>query len=389
MPPDTLLSSDYQHLIVEISVTVYVFLLGLPILVYQIFLPEDLRRMSKKSYTGNLSGQLILLTLLLLAIIFTAYPDNLLPFVDAQGDALTAVKNRVITFLFAALLGLTLYILFDHLFKAKGYRARIIGIVKKKILRAHRRHGTVDPAYFDDLEYLGIYSKAGTETRFMIEALEELLTHFKTNGTATDDNDRLITLIDILCVSVASSPDSGSRQNMVEVLTIYKSILMDLRRRSTEEHPLIYGNETRKIKDCTTTIATMALKKDFTDMMPLVLNVLTLIPGSSDKLFDIGLMALRARRYEIAANVLSEMMDVNNRDELSEINYLGLIAHFYEAGPTARQCAERSLEVNGESLSWEETLAGARRHHYRVCHFDTVDKLEALALQHAPARGEF
>jgi len=200
-----------------------------------------------------------------------------------------------------------------------------------------------------------------------------------------DDEGRLIQSIGILCVSVANSAESGNRQNMIEVLTIYKGILIDLRRRSTPDEPLILGNETRKIKDCTTRIALMALKKDFADMMPLVLTVLTLIPGSSDQLFGIGLMALQSGRYKIAANVLSEMMDSNNEDTLSRVNYLGLIAHFFEASPTARQCAERSLQLNNEALPWEETLTGARRYHYRVCHFDTVDKLEALALHYAPA----
>ena len=69
--------SDYLSLIVEVSVTVYVFLLGLPILVNQIFLPEDLRRMSKKNYAANLISQVLALTVLLLAIILVAYPRTL------------------------------------------------------------------------------------------------------------------------------------------------------------------------------------------------------------------------------------------------------------------------------------------------------------------------
>ncbi|MCB0585650.1 MAG: hypothetical protein KDD06_10060, partial [Phaeodactylibacter sp.] len=79
--------SDYLSLIVEVSVTVYVFLLGLPILVNQIFLPEDLRRMSKKNYATNLINQLLVLTVLLVAIILVAYPRTLfwlIPFPEGQ-----------------------------------------------------------------------------------------------------------------------------------------------------------------------------------------------------------------------------------------------------------------------------------------------------------------
>ena len=112
-------------------------------------------------------------------------------------------------------------------------------------------------------------------------------------------------------------------------------------------------------------------------MMPLILNVLTLIPRSSDKLFVIGVLALEREQFQIATNVLSEMMDRDNEDYLTMSNYLGLLAHFFQAGAAARQCGIRSVEANRVELS-EKILDDAREYHYIMSNFKTVDRLQAL-----------
>lgn len=368
--------SDYLSLIVEVSVTVYVFLLGLPILVNQIFLPEDLRRMSKKNYAANLISQVLALTILLLAIILLAYPRTLFWLIPFDGGQVP-LREMLITILFFAMLSLTLVFLYIHLVRSQGYRAKVVHIIKKKLIESYQRTGKLDAAYLDDMEYLGIYSKGGAETRIVIQALEELQKELKIDSTPGPNNDALIKLTEILCNSVANSTESGSRSNMIEVLSIYKEILMDLKLLSTRENPLIQGNETRKIKDCTYKIALASLKKDYSDMMPRVLSVLSLIPGSSDKLFDIGLLALQKRQFQIATNVLSEIMDRDNRDNVTMNNYFGLVAHFYFAGEAARQCARQSLSRNHIHPT-EEGLAQALEYHYKLCNFETADLVRQL-----------
>ncbi|GJM34807.1 MAG: hypothetical protein DHS20C18_38080 [Saprospiraceae bacterium] len=362
----------YLHLIVEVSVTVYVFLLGLPVLVNQIFLPEDLRRMSKRNYTGGTTWYMALLTVLLLLIVLIVY--------FGTGHASSTdlpMLGLVVTVLFLLMLSITLWFLYQQLIRSQGYRARIIEIIRKKIRKKYRQTGQLDRAYLADLEHLGVYSKRGLETQNVIKALEDVLNQALENEHTSFDSMALIQVIETLYRSVANTVEPGSRANMVQVLTIYKSILMELGSHSSLDKEVIFGNATRKIKDCTTKIARTSLKLEYADMMPLVLNVLTLIPGSSDKLFYIGILALENNHYQIATNVLAEIMDRDNIDDFTINNYLGLIAHFYFAGPTARHYATGSLQNHGIDIS-KEVVQKAARHHYALSDFVTVDRLEAM-----------
>lgn len=376
------MDKDYLFLLAEISVTVYAFLLGLPILVSQILMPDDLRRMSKKNYTGNFWLPILFLSLCLVAIIGLTILGSR---VKVAPGELTNAENFLsfygflATALFFFMMILTLWFLYNHLMRSQGYRAKIVDVIKKKILENYGQSGNIDKAFLKDLEHLGIYSKAGAETANAIEALEELLIRINENKEIAFDNDNLIAIIETLCVCVTNSVEPGSKKNMVDVLTIYKSILMDLKKYSSRENILNYGNETRILKDNTTTIAVTSLKRDYSDMMPLILNVLTLIPRSSDKLFDIGLLALEKNEFQIATNVLSEIMDRDNQDYLTMNNYLGLVAHFFFAGNTARKWAKRSLENNRIKIS-KKVLKDAMEYHYIISNFITVDKLEQLLL---------
>lgn len=374
-------NTDYLYLLVEVSVTVYVFLLGLPTLVNQIFLSDDLRRMSNKSYSGNSWGILSLLTFLLFCIVALAFFSSQQdPLKTATLPFIIKCKDYIGSGLFLAMTIITARFLYTNLIQSNGYRSKIIGAIRKRILEEYIKNGGIQRSYFDDLEYLGIYSKAGAETRTFIEAVTELLNEMKTAPRDLyDGNESLTKIIEALCLSVTNLTEPGSRPNMIQVLEIYKNLLMDLSYHSTEENQLFFGNETRKIKDCTTRIALASLKKDYSDMMPLILNVLTLIPRSSDKLFEIGVLALGKEQYRIATNVLSEIMDRDNEDYLTMNNYLGLLAHFYHQGGAARTCALHSLETNKIKLD-KTNIKTAQEYHYIMSNFNTVNKLDALIM---------
>ena len=113
----------------------------------------------------------------------------------------------------------------------------------------------------------------------------------------------------------------------------------------------------------------------------------------SQALFEIGVVAVRKGQILIAMATLSDLLMLAQyrqppHKELSS-DLLGLIAHFWVAGPTARDYAEDKLrevrKLLGQSL--EEALEAARRHCARTTQFQVADNLVRLIedLQQVPA----
>ncbi|MEO1262726.1 MAG: hypothetical protein AAFZ15_28220 [Bacteroidota bacterium] len=368
--------SDYLNLIVEVGVTIYVFLLGLPLLVSQIFLPEDLRRFSRKNYTTRIWWHLGLLTLLILLLVGIAFAGSMAESRSATA-ALPDWYSWLASALFLALLIASFWFLIKYLFNSPGSRANIIGLIKNKIIKIYQRTGELDQHFINDLEYLGIYSKAGGEIQYVIEALNDLLEIILNQPSEKINSEDLKKIIDILCNSVAGTVEPGSRRNMINVLTTYKGIIMWLEEKPAETVALNLNDIAPKLQSCTNQIALVSLRKDYIDLMPRILNVITLLAQPSVRLFNIGILALERDHFRIAANALSELLDADNRDEFSTANYFGLLAHFYCAGPTAQKHTLDSLKTSPLKIGSKD-FDNIINYHYSSAHFKTVDNLEFL-----------
>jgi hypothetical protein len=60
------------------------------------------------------------------------------------------------------------------------------------------------------------------------------------------------------------------------------------------------------------------------------------------------------------------------------VHYLGLLAHFWQAGGTMKERARLSLKKLHCQTGICECLQTAKKHHAAITQFDTVDKLESL-----------
>jgi hypothetical protein len=104
----------------------------------------------------------------------------------------------------------------------------------------------------------------------------------------------------------------------------------------------------------------------------------------SQALFEIGVVAVRKDQILIAMATLSDLLMLAQdhqpaHKELSS-DVLGLIAHFWVAGPTARDYAEDKLREVSSSLGQplEDALEAARRHCARTTQFQVADNLARL-----------
>lgn len=110
------MENDYINFIVEILVIVFVFFLGLFILVNQIFMFDDFCWMSKKNYNENIIVQICFLVVILVVIVVVVYVFNIY-----EGIYLGVKNSDIVIVLFGFLLFFILGFLFFNMFKFQGY----------------------------------------------------------------------------------------------------------------------------------------------------------------------------------------------------------------------------------------------------------------------------
>ena len=106
----------------------------------------------------------------------------------------------------------------------------------------------------------------------------------------------------------------------------------------------------------------------------------------SQALFEIGVEATAQRQILIAMAALANLMTLVEAGSMSDpevsADTLGLLAHFWNAGETAREYARVRLERVSEGLGGANVmsaLAAASRHCAMTTQFETADRLDAMA----------
>jgi hypothetical protein len=117
-----------------------------------------------------------------------------------------------------------------------------------------------------------------------------------------------------------------------------------------------------------------------------ILDIVTLIgpeangvPRETGRiLFELGVRAMKQQRYLFVVAVLSRLESMASHEASSLVNYLGLIAHFEEAGPAAQMRVKSSFASIDFQPSLLACLRTAKAHHAALAHFETANKLEAM-----------
>lgn len=156
----------------QILVVVFVFALGVPALLFQLIVPEDVRQVVHHRW--KISGWYAFTFCLALAsasFIWVFHPDQntaseLIPFPPWK----SAMANAIVTVVpvLAALAGLLLFISYK--------RDRVIKRLEKSLERRYSETGTWDPLSLHDLLYLGEQGKSGREKELVLRAIGRLAT---------------------------------------------------------------------------------------------------------------------------------------------------------------------------------------------------------------------
>lgn len=364
----------------EVVITLLVFALGIPTLILQLAAPEETRVVLSQQLklVRRLTWAIGFVTLLgALTFVWLLHPfssiDNSASALD--GGHITA--NTVMTLVMLA-------VFFTVLLQIRGYRRDgLVRYLHGQCKKSISKSGTLGERSLVDLVYLGEQGDPGRAKTQVIEVFNELAAQVQ--GREKYAGEGLADLIHGIENTLVGGPKQGNLKNFEDATITLERVLLRLGDKGLSVAP-----DAANALSTLERLGVAALKLDSGRAAIAALQVVASAAEgqsgasqfASERLFNIGMSALGdGRHYLIAIAALNKLEALADQSAPIQgemaADLLGLLAHFWTNGDTARRHARIVLARMDSRFtpSLEQCLQAAIEHQYRTAHFDTADKL--------------
>lgn len=373
MPPE--LTEVWATAYLQVLIIIFVFALGIPSLVFQLIVPEDVRHVIHHRWRINAwYVSTVLLALAAIAFIWMIHPHPGAAPMPAwklyvASGAVTAIP------LFATISGAVVFLSYR--------RHRVVSKLERDLLsslhpgfwsnwpvfRRFRKPAAWDEESLDDLIYLGANGKSGREKAIVIRALGRLAAEAQVR---TDYNGyELEQIIKGLQVVLLNEELYGSDDNFI----LAAHILQNLR--------------SRMDRNCLDFAATKVTLTNLANAAVLRLSEPTALvyledaaAVDSEILLLMGAAALSTGRFFIATAALNKLEAIAEKtDEIvfndATANLVGLVGCFYVAGDSTRRRAQEFLLRCKERFRPDlpAVLRRSAEYHYAIGNYRIADNL--------------
>jgi hypothetical protein len=355
----------------QILVLVFVFALGVPALLFQLIVPEDVRQVVHHRW--RISGWYAFTFVLALASVLFVW--MLHPHASASAP-LTAfplwkslIANAIVTLvpLMTAFAGLLLFISYK--------RDRVIQRLEKSLETRYSQTGTWDAPCLQDLLFLGEQGKPGREKELVLNAIVRLAIRAQSQRYYVGcELEELIRGVE----SVITAQQLGSEKNFCLAAEFLDNIWAGFLRSNTK----MYLDAEAAILTLKELSVCAALYRSESTALIFLNTVAAIRP---EILLELGMAALNSKSFLIATAALNKLEALTERPSSMTFdehvaNLLGLLACFYSAGTSAqRRCNQflsRAQKLFSPSL--DDCLGSAVAYHYRNSNYVVSDNLSVL-----------
>jgi hypothetical protein len=366
------------------AVAVLVFGVGLPVLILQMVVPEDLRRIVHRRDGWMVELWVLVGFSIAMALLFVwlLHPSpgplqRLFPWLGPDFDGVIAAVAVT-----AALLGVALVLRFFR----KHQRNRVLISLQETCLESVTSTGITDEGALADVRYLGEHSATRAERLDVLRSLEDLAKAIENH--AEYDGSRLeATVRAIECCLLADTDHEVLDDGIAALERIASHRRPDEGDQETDTPP---SPDKGTILRTFQRIMPAALMTENCRPAERIVKALDSVGRGSAglhleaerALLELGASALEQQRFNVAVAALSALEAEVVLKEPIEAHggrhYLGLVAHFWDRGGAARQIALESLRRVGLTDPHARALGEARTLHYRAARFGTADALDRM-----------
>ncbi|MCK5058604.1 MAG: hypothetical protein KAT34_18260 [Candidatus Aminicenantes bacterium] len=361
MPPQ--LTEAWGIAYLQILIVLLIFFFGIPSIVFQVTLPEEMRRIVNKymkPYLRMIGEVALLITLFALYFVWGLHPCII--GVPIWKDW---VGSIIIT------LSLIFLIVFWWIYLLKLSRTGIVNYLEVKIYKRFGEEGSKKHEELTDLITLGERSEAGHEKEIVLEAMSRLIIKLqKREGYKGGGLEYILRDFDEIVTSKDKPGNESDFQLSVGILEDIINRLSSQNFPGVSDEIFVYWS----LKKIGKKAVELNLSKQ------VVLRVITIASSNPDVLFEIGYSAFNSGDYFSALAALSklESLALPGKQKKPKVNdqLFGLMAHFWKGGGSARRRVESFLETYGDQFpDIDQILGQAVDAHYKDARYDTADKL--------------
>lgn len=363
------LTESWAGAYLQVAATILVFALSIPYVVEQISVPDDLRSIIRRyrNPTRWLGLFLLLATLVTLCFIWWLHPTE------------SGWINNLTASILMTLIVVTPFLLL-WLLRASYRKDRILDHLNRKCNRRIRREGRPDEVVVDDILFLGERGKTPSERVRVLKVLESIAREVQSNkqyvGSGLEDIVRTIELI---------LQKDENVYSFTEGIMILARILENTPRNQSHSSPDA-GSVLRTLARLGGIASTMTNERPARKIMEAVaaasVQSMSVFSEASLAFLEIGRVALDKGYFLVAAEALNKLETMTwarqPLDGKSGTAYLGLVAHFWCNGGSARRRAMISLKGVKFISSRRRCLKEAQEIHFKAARWDTAEALAAM-----------
>lgn len=366
-------------------ITLFVFLIGVPALVFQLMDPE-IRRVVLKRRKFWIETPLYVF-LAVFVVIISIFFHIWLPNIKGGAVWVEWVWSGMFLFLFAITAIVSVRVPYHY-----GRRDNVVSILKKEAINYLQKYGELPDNVLTDLIELAKQSDPGKDREVILSAFNEIVVRVCSHSSYRGD--ALETLINELVNALTSEPDPEDLRNFQSAAGIMTNIIaLD----SKDEKSVSLKDRQHAVRALSVleqTILshfTLSLGADY-----ILMGYVQVLGLASDRFpvmttdvsqafFEIGVLAIQKKQTLIAVSSMEKMISLCEdhiplKSELAA-DLLGLTAHFWTNGLSNRKFVnERLPEItNYLTAPLETEIQLASIHCQKTMQFETADKLAEMA----------
>lgn len=360
----------------QIAVAVLVFGVGVPGLVLQTTVSENVRNVARRRWRGGRWALWLVIGSMAIALCMVWW----VPQCDPSTSWVRRLLGDHMSLMLANLMVSALLVGVSAIWWLQSsYRAeRVIAYVEKLCRRQIVREGRLDAGLIADLVSLSGEGANADQRVRVILTLKDLATWIRVHpryrsGAMADCTHGILRI-----------GEAGSEESLIASLRAFRSLISDMPGENT------YTADVEHLVEALTRLQGFAFASVRSEPLRLLLGALEAVHGKpwesmvpSEALATLGIKALSTDHTVIATETLAVLEAITwptqpLRGECAA-SYLGLVAHFWSKGGVARARATASLDrlaVHGGIVT---CLRQAANVHARSTHFQTADILFDMA----------